>query len=74
MNAGGMRRNVAVAKVRVNGKEGFIDRINVGKGGPHSEELSLRELRNFATPDMKSKFLNCLRNVCRAHDLAAAVP
>ena len=74
MNAGGMRRNVAVAKVRVNGKEGFIDRINVGKGGPHSEELIAGELRNFATPDMKSKFLNCLRNVCRAHDLAAAVP
>ena len=49
MNAGGMRRNVAVAKVRVNGKEGFIDRINVGKGGPHSEELiaaRVKELRD----------------------------
>ena len=49
MNAAGMRRNVAVAKVRINGNEEFIDRLNSGDGGPHSEELIaayVKELRD----------------------------
>ncbi len=35
----GMKRNVAVAKVRIDGKIEFKPMPNVGQGGPHSEEM-----------------------------------
>src|SRR5581483_9875857 len=44
MTKEGMKSNVAVVKVRIDGVEDFIGRTNNGMGGAHSEELLAADL------------------------------